>query len=1170
MLSGKTGKVFALVLALGLLWAPLSYADVQIPAVTDGPQDTQLELPSASHRLIVELESAPLAVWYRTEPRATGTGGRLDVRSSAAQAYMAQLQAEQAAFVTRMRAALPTGRTAGYINELGARTALDYQITFNGLAIDPGDVDRETARRALLALPEVKNVYLDLAQHTDLYTSTALINAPVLWNQVGGAANGGAGVKVASMDGGIHHDAPMFSGVGWSYPPGYPDGGLGLTSNNNGKIIASRVYFREWDPPAPGDENPWPGVNGTSHGVHTSSTAAGNVATATYANLTFPDMGGVAPGAWVMSYRVFYASVRGDGSFYNAEGIAALEDIVADGADVLNCSWGGGPTSVGGEFDALDTALINATQAGIFVSMSAGNAGPGEGTTDHPSPDYISVAATTTSGTLVAGSVSVSAPEPLDPDLQDMAYTNGLFGPVPATGSVYTYPFVTGESVDETNIEGCNPWPAGSFTGKAAVILRGTCDFSQKVYYAQEGGADFVVIRNHATGGDTLINMAAGAFSDQVTISSIFIGYTNGEAVADWYETYGAASELTYDARAYQAGMTPDLIIDFSSRGPGVGNVLKPDIAAPGVNILAQGYTLGATGEDRHLGWGQVSGTSMAAPHVAGAAALLRQAHPDWSNATIKSALMSTAKYLEVYDYYDGLPGQPLEMGAGRLDLAHAADPGVILDPPSLSYGLVPTDTEKTITFQVTSVAPVAQTYNLSTLYTGAGFAAEDLTELPGFTVNPAILELAPGASAEVQVTFSPTTSAGIGDNQGYIILDGEDYDAHLPAWARVVPAAAPADVLIIQNDFSALEDLPDYLSYYAGTLDALGVSYVVWNADEHAGNPTTLPDPAELSVFKAIVYFTGDNYSPDGTLTVATPLTAMDMDILTQYANGGGTLIAMGQDMASVLGAAAYAAPNWGYDIFLYGWLFGANWLQDSLTNGEQPAEPIIPYAGAPAAFEDVFLSLVRDPIGDGADNQLFIDEISSLPPGEPVPPLTREYQPLLRYPSPLAIEDGGVAMAHRDQPSLERPGISYLGRSIYTSFGLEGVNNGLEGRTSREELLGRFLEWGWDEPTASIAHTGSVDTSKLTYFEASLASNIPGVEAVSYRWDFGDGSAFVGPFANNIVAHTYEDCGIYTVRVEAVDTYGNVAIGSLDADVCAPVVPSYTIYLPLVISSP
>ena len=1064
MLSRKIGKVLALLIALCLLMAPLTSADIKIPVVTDGPQETQLPLPEASHRLIVELGSAPLSVWYPAQSAIAAVGGRLDVNSSAARSYIAMLKTEQAMFVNSMRAALPSARVASYINELGTRTALDYQITFNGLAVDPGNLDRETARRKLAALPGVKAVYLDLAQHTDLYTSTALINAPAIWNQVGGQADGGAGVKLASMDGGIHHDAPMFSGEGWSYPIGWPSHGLGLISNNNGKIIASRAYFRDWDPPAAGDENPWPGENSTPHGNHTSSIAAGNVVTATYVGLTFTNMSGVAPGAWLMSYRVFYASERGDGSFYNAEGIAALEDIVADGVDVLNCSWGGGPTSVGGEFDALDTALINAGKAGIFVSMSTGNAGPGEGTSDHPSPDYINVAASTTSGTLVSGRVSVTAPEPITSTLQNMPFANASFGQVPELGSVFTYTFVTGESISPTNNLGCAPWPVGSFTGKAAVIQRGTCEFGVKVLNAENAGAVFVVIRNTLAGGDALINMGPGVVGDQVTIPSIFIGYNNGVGMAAWYALYGAASELTYDGRAYQGGMTPDYIIDFSSRGPGVGNVLKPDIAAPGVNILAQGYTPGATGEARHMGWGQASGTSMAAPHVAGAAALLRQVHPDWSNAYIKSALMSTAKYLEMYNY-DGSPAQPLDMGAGRLDLTNAADPGVILDPPSLSFGLVPMDStvitvvvalqEEAVTheFLITSVATEVETYTLSTLYTGDGFAPEDLVALPGFSVSPTILVLVPGASALVEVTFDPAGSDGIGDNQGYIILDGETYDAHLPAWARVVPAAAPADVLIIQNDASYTLGFTDYLGYYTSTLEAMGLTYEVWNADEHFASSITLPDPAELSVYKALIYFTGDNYFPNGSFTVATPLTALDMDILTEYANGGGTLIAMGQDIASVLRAAAYAPPNAGADVLLYGWLFGANWLQDSITGEGDPTEPIIAYASAPEAFRDVILS-VADPgegDGDGAGNQYYIDEISSLPPGEPVPPLTREYQPLLRYSDGYALEDGGVAMAHRDQPSLERPGTSYKGRSIYTSFGLEGVNNGLINRTSR-----------------------------------------------------------------------------------------------------------------------
>jgi subtilisin family serine protease len=1161
---------------------------------------------------------------------------------------------------------------------------LSYQVVFNGLTVDPGEMDKEVARRALAKMDGVKHVYLDYARSSDLYTSTQLINAPAAWDSaaIGGRENAGAGIKVASMDGGVHHEAPMFDGTDFDYPDGYPPQGLGWTQNNNGKIIASRVYFRSWDPPAPGDENPWPGENGTSHGVHTASTAAGNVVTADYAGVSIPDVGGVAPAAWVMSYRVFYYSVTADGSFYDAEGIAALEDIVMDGADVLNNSWGGGPGSLGGEFDPLDTALINAANAGIFVSMSNGNSGPSLATGDHPSDEYINVAASTTSGTLASGRLSVTAPEPTDPALQDMAFTNASFGPVLEAGNIYTFTYKTSESVDPTNFEGCNPWPAGTFTGYAAVISRGTCEFGLKVLNAENAGAEFVVIYNHATGGDELINMGGGAVGHLVTIPSIFVGHTDGLGIVAWHATHGDAAILTYDAIAFQAGNTPDRLASFSSRGPGVGNVLKPDITAPGVNILAQGYAPGTTGEDRHLGWGQASGTSMAAPHVTGAAALLRQIHPDWSNASIKSALMSTSKYLDVYDY-DGSPAQPLEMGAGRLDLTHAADPGVILSPPSLSFGLVVTGTTKAMDVMVTSVATQTESYTLSTLYTGDGFG--DLKPLAGFTVSPTQVTLDPGEMAQVTVTFDPAQGMGFGDNQGFIIMDGETHHAHMPAWARVTYGVEFADVLVIDNDSSWLLGFPDYQSYYTDALDNLGLSYEVWITDYWYNNPTTLPTIEELMGFPMILYFTGDNYYPDGYFTVATPLTEQDQWKLNEYANNGGILVAMGQDMSAVLGSDATDDGT-----FFYSSTLGGNWLQDSVTGYGAPAQPVTAVPSAPEALQGVMVDLsvtgsetvelsganvvpqvttdnsgwasfsydqanqelsfyvnlvasdtftvtaahvhsgtvgVNGPVefdiataltlpisvtdtldwsgavtldadqesalyaeglyinihtedypdgelraqvraavgGDGAGNQYYIDELETWPNMEPDGDAYRyAYAPLLQYNGPYNTDRGVVAVAHRDQPSLERPGISYNGRSIYTSFGLEGVNNGT-GNTSREDLLAAFMAWAMDEPEVTIADVSAGNASGLTIVEATVGGTRNGAEGVAYRWDWGDGSDFEGPYESNQASHTYSVCGTYTVRVEATNAFGNRTVGELEVEVDNCVRHKY--YFPIII---
>jgi len=1309
MSNTRVVRTIALLALLSILLTPVAYAEVRTPVVTDGPPVAAKATAGASPRLIVELNSPPLAVAYLSEVSAAAVNGKLDASSAAAQAYVSQLQAEQAAFVGTMRTVLADATVATFINEAGATEEASYQIVFNGLSVNPGATAREDALRTLAKLPGVKNVYFDTPHYTQLYTSTTLINAPTLWNAVGGRTNAGAGIKVASMDGGVHHLAAMMNGTGYSYPLGYGPNGLGLTANNNGKIIASRAYFRAWDPPAVGDENPWPGVAGTPHGMHTASTAAGEIVTATMAGFNLGTISGVAPKAYVMSYRVFYASVNGNESFYTTEGLAALEDIVTDRADVVNNSWGEGPITEGGPFDPIDLALSNANKAGVFVSMSAGNSGPGLGTVDHPSTDYISVAASTTGGTLASGKVSV----PNQAALQDLPFATASFGAPLPLGEVTDYEYLPGSVVDAGNVQGCNPWPANAFAGKAALISRGTCEFGVKVLNAEQAGASFVVVYNSAAGGNGLINMGPGAVGDQVTITSIFIGKTNGDALINLFTTGGAAAAiLRVDSVAFQTGNDPDQIIAFSSRGPGVGNVLKPDIAAPGVNIVAQGYTDGVTGEARHLGYGQVSGTSMASPHVAGAAALLKQSHPSWSNAAIKSALMSTAKYTDVFNF-DGTPAQPLDMGAGRLDLTHAANPGVILNPPSLSFGVVATGTQEVISVTVTSVAAASATYNLSTLYTGMGFTAT--TTLPGFTVSPATITLTPGQSTTVRVTFTASQGTGYGDNQGYILLTSSTYKAHMPAWARVTYAQPLADVLIIDNDFSDIQADYDYLWYYTSTLRALGYTYAVVNVDDQAGTPTTIPDATTLAAYKAIIHFTGDNFQPDGTFTVPTGLTQLDQDRLVEYLNGGGSVIAMGQDLSGAVDADTLNAPV-GSRSFYYVYRLGANWIQDSISKNNTPSNPILAATDAPEIFDNVVVDLSKPrKYGDAGElsganevpavntnttgefvvnydvdqrrldfavtiiptmttpvtvtmahihrapagvnggivynldlqtelpvfvtdtftlrgsvtltgtevislltkgfyinvhtsahgggevrgqieplalrNQAFVDELDTVfhdSSQDPNPDSTTSESnlgssALLKYVGPDNLYNGTVAVGHRDQPSLERPGIDYAGRSAYTAFGLEGISNDFSSTlnitpTTRAGLLQLLLDWSWSEPPTTVQITDTVTlSSSLHIFSAQATYGVQRSadaltpRSVQYRWDFGDGSPYVISQGTQ-ASHQYL-CGStssYTVRVEITDNYGNVVIGSKVVDVsqsCATNVgPANFFYLPVI----
>ena len=1249
--------------------------------LTDGNGTTPDGQPAVSHRFIVELQSAPLAVQYTEMVGAQSVDGRLDANSTVAQSYVAQLQAEQAAFVAQMQTALPNAKVSTYIDENGISNQQTYQIVLNAVVVDAGFDAGISELKTLSALPGVKSVYRDYKYYTQLYTSTHLINAPVAWNLLGGQTVAGKGVKVASMDGGLHKDAPMFKGSGWSYPVGYPVHGLGLTSNNNGKIIASRAYFRWWDPPAVGDENPWPGVNGTPHGTHTGSTAAGNLVTnATYLGTPLPPMSGVAPGAWLMSYRVFYASVSGDGSFHTAEGVSALEDLVKDGANVVNNSWGGGPGGIGAPFDAIDNALVNTAKAGVFVSMSNGNAGPNLGTGDHPSPDYINVAASTTSGTYASGRVGQSGPTPIS-DTTKYNISFASFGASIPSGQQLVKDYIAAAVISPTNAIGCAPFGANAFLGKTALISRGTCEFGVKALNAQNAGASFVVIYNSAAGGDGLINMGEGAVGNQVTIGAIFVGRTGGLSLLGFAQNHPNDAKLVVDTQGFQAGATPDLIVNFSSRGPSTRNSLKPDIAAPGSNIMAQGYTPGVTGEARHLGYGQVSGTSMASPHVAGSAALLRQKYPAWSNAAIKSALMSTSKYTNIWNF-DGSPAQPTDMGAGRLDVGAAMNPGVILAPPAADFGLIYTGTAKLgREIQVTNITTQAETYNISTLYTGNGFAPTQTTTLPGVTVSPSSLTLNPNEKKTLTVSFDPALGMGIGINQGYIVMQGTAHKAHLPMFARVSEPLGQADVLLIDNDGSSSLDMPDYANYYAATLENIGLSFDYIDADALAGAVGSfVPDMTTLMGYNAVLVFTGNNFFADGSFTVPTPLTGGDMDRLNEYAQAGGKLIVMGQDATAVMD-----------DSFLQQATLGATFLQDSVSGDQLPVLPVEGRSDAPPAFFALYLDLtgvdqavgkvalsglnetppitdsvasgtadftydnftgkltysvkisVTAPLtltgahihtgtvgtsggvifptfaftqpqvvtntiawggsvtltpaqnadrqagrmyfnvhsnahpsgelrgqvpstpvfGDGASNQRFIDEIRTNGWGfdpSAAPYEIDQYWALLRYPAYAIVDEGTVAMAHRDQPTLERPGISTKTRAVFTAFGLEGVNNPTptEARwhgsgSSREELLGTIWNYLIDEPTATITGTWNVTTSQILIGQIGFASNVADALPWQGRIDWGDGSPYTSYFYTGIASHHYVECGDYTVRAEVIDNYGNSAIASKSVNVTA-----------------
>lgn len=1129
----KRARALSILVILSMLVLPMGSASASGPiVVTQSADVAPVSAPETSGRLIVQLEGAPLAAWWASgDAVAQGAGGRLDVNTPLAQSYLSRLDGEQAAFRRTLASAFP-GATVESVNDsTGASSALAYRVVFNGVTVRLPRATENDIRR-LAKLPGVRAVYPDRLFRPDMYASNPLIGSATLWTALGGQETAGAGVKIASIDGGIYALNDCFDPTGYVYPPGFPKGDTRFT---NEKVIVARSYFRSFDPPTAGDAEPWPGVNGTSHGTHTSGTFGCNANTVAQYTETYSEtISGVAPGAWVMSYRVFYPSHDPfySGAAFDAEIVMAIEDAVADGADVLNNSYGG---ASGGNpaLEPIVQALEAAVDAGAVVATSAGNEGPtwnsAYSTPAGTSDKFISAAASTTTGTIASGFLSVSGPGTPPESLQDRSFASAAFGsawPIQTT-SLY----VPVRIVDPgSSSEACNDLPANSLDGVIALIQRGSCEFGTKVLNAEQAGAIAAIVYNHAAGGEGLINMGAGAEGDQVTIPSLFVQRSTGVGMEDWYDANPGTAEVTVDFVPKQVGTDPDVIASFSSRGVSFGRFIGPDVTAPGVNILSSGYGSGS-GVERHMGFGQVSGTSMSSPHVAGAAALLRDLHPDWTPAQIKSALMTTAKY-DGIESSSGGPASIFEMGAGRIDLSKAGDPGITVDKPDIAFGSVrapavsslalATAISETVTAK--DVSGAASTWNLS-LTADAAIAA---------SLGTSTLPIAAGGTAAFSLNLDIAAGTAPGDYTGTIWMDdGGAHTAHIIFWVRVTPPLSDAEVLLIDNDFSDLLSYPNYSEYFTSTLAALGVTYEYFNADLNYDNPRTIPTAAELAAYDKVIWFTGDNFYPNGSFTVATPPTTQDQNELVSYLDSGGNLIVIGQDAASTF---AWNDANH----VIFGAYLGAEYLQDSIFD---PAGLLLPPSpsviGAPTSpFSGMIVDLSGS--GDGGINQLFVDEIQAAPVGDVAE--RENITPLFTAISGYALAQGTVGLSRSSEPTLENPDGNFAYRTAYLSFGLEGINNDT-GYNTREDVLGRILDWMDDTPQVSLEAAPVGHPMDVVMFTATVPSGINAATPVSYRWDFGDGSSFSAGVVPN-AGYIYGTPGTYQARVEMTDSYGHSAV--------------------------
>lgn len=647
-------KRFLILLLLLLIAVPLAAEPIDVLAT---PRAKQLQVKPLTNvtQLTTNRREKGFAVNARGKVRVVvelTTRPVIQQSSRSADAVRAEIALEQAALLDMV------GISADYA----------YDTLFNGITIEISPAALDTLRN----YPTVKAIYPDATYELQLDASLRQIKTSDAWLAAGGAQNAGRDMKIAIIDSGIEPLNPLFSGDGFTMPTGYPLGDCVTDYANfcNGKIIVARWYGENGGVPvgAIPQEIATP-RDRQGHGSHVAGIAAGNFGDSG----TIADAGdgvievisGVAPAAHLMIYKACWNGANCLGSGL----LAALEDAVNDGADVINNSWGGGPGDNPLD-NAFRTAIENAVAAGVPVVFSAGNEGNEATTITCPACVAETIAVASVHTNRIHGHHVQIVGDDIPPQFQN-------FSALPSADSPNAFPFSNAEihvAQSVGSATACAPFNGTPFNGGIALTLRGDCSFADKVNNVHAAGATVLLVINNI-GGPPVRFSTSGANQ----IPTLMLSQVDGLALRDWVlsrpadlVTIHALSRRTNDG-------WDDIIATTSSRGPnGDSTILKPDIAAPGVNILSAGsYLFSPTG------FAFDSGTSMSAPHVTGGAALLLQLNPDWSPAQVKSALMSTANNATVLKE-DGIRiADPFDIGAGRVDLAGAVGTKLTFAEPS-------------------------------------------------------------------------------------------------------------------------------------------------------------------------------------------------------------------------------------------------------------------------------------------------------------------------------------------------------------------------------------------------------------------------------------------------------------------------------------------------------
>jgi len=902
---------------------------------------------AGTHTYIVQLNDAPLSAYNGSIAGHTATkqlvqnartnNKPLDLKQAPLAQYQNYLKQQQTSVVSNAL------RQQG----LSIQSDRSFTVALNGFV---AKMTQEQAQR-LAKVSGIKHIKRSQMKQLQTFNTIEETGAQNVWTAPasGTGKNLGEGVVVGIIDTGINTDHPSFAAMGADgYQHINPLGSEYLgdckadASLCNSKLIGVYSYpeiTSTYTDPVFTETRPENGEDYNNHGSHVAGTAAGNIiydqtylmaeaknqSSGIATNLIFPQVSGMAPHANIIAYQACLPGGGGDPYAGCPETaiLSAIEQATIDNVDVINFSIGGLEQNPWA--DPIEQAFFNAAKSGIFVAAAAGNSGPDLMTADHSSPWLTTVAAHTAD----------SRVHYANKKLINMA-GGDTQAPADITGKSITFEELSGLVVNagdfenpneryEFNIANCDSeFPEGTFDldddlstpdiDESAQNVIVVCKRSSNPIYfkgvnVEKGGAEGLIIYNQSSYYDSLE-------IPDVThpLPAIHITHTAGNELVNWLETGNAHTATITGTQAQVEDLAQPLTAYFSSRGPSYFglNTLFVDLAAPGVDIYA------AASDDHPFTsnpsastWMSMSGTSMASPHVAGAAALLRQSHPQWSPLAIQSALLMTAsndlknsKFLSNYSD-SGYNSALQDVGAGRMHVDLADNVGLVLDEslenmqaadPNLGGFVENLNTAYMVNTDCVDECSWLRTF---TATKDGTWQSDTQTSIGNFdiTVSPAEFSVKKGETislvitAKSQRTSAATSYVDLTGNQGEVILTSDSSPTlALPVWTYNGDTGLPDFVKVDAHRTSGTAqigpmitgDISDFASNNYGFVKG-EVTNKVLSMDSTSNNPfddlsqvlvsmQTIPEGSPLAIshvisddYERVLLFMGQDLNGDG-----------------------------------------------------------------------------------------------------------------------------------------------------------------------------------------------------------------------------------------------------------------------------------------------------------------